>query len=116
MGRLEIATVVVGCAGVAFLVGIRLGSTALRRGAVVALLGGLALFLAWQLIAPDPLASPWIPRQIPFVIVGALIAASGVGRARAWGRWLALGGGWAGVLGFGVISGMVLASRPAPEV
>jgi hypothetical protein len=76
------------------------GSPAWRRVATTALLAGLAGLLVWQVVLRDPISSPWLPRQLPFLIVGTIAAAVGIAARRPWGRWLALGGGWAGVIGF----------------
>lgn len=80
-------------------------SLALRRATTAGILLALALFAAAQLAAFQPATTPWLPHQLPLLLGYALAAAAGVATRRAWGRWLALGGGLAGVIGFG---GMML--------
>jgi hypothetical protein len=96
-GRVGAAGVAVATAAFALLLARSPGP---RRLVTAALFGALALFAAIQIPHPDPFSSPWMPDQLPFLIAYALATAAGLVARRAWGRWLALGGGLAGVVGF----------------
>jgi hypothetical protein len=81
--------VVVVLASLLMAVALLRGSLPMRRALAAGLLAALALFAAAQLAAPDPLVSPWLPRQLPLLLLYATVAAAGVATRRAWGRWLA---------------------------
>lgn len=116
MLRLEIGGIFVTTAALCLLAGLVGRSSALRRVATLIVMAGLLGFVGLQMAAPDPIASPWLPRQLPLVMLGGLAATYGIARGRAWGRWLALGAGWAGVIGFLVVGYLDTTSRLNPQM
>jgi hypothetical protein len=115
MLRLEIAGIFVTAAALCLLAGLVRRSSTLRRVATLIVMAGLLGFVGLQMAAPDPIASPWLPRQLPLVMFAGLAATYGIARRRAWGRWFALGAGWAGVIGFSVLGYVLSTSVPKPQ-
>jgi hypothetical protein len=113
-GSVTLATSGAYLAGVAvwMLIAVWRGALGQRRAASVGLLVGLALFVAAQGVRVDPVASPWLPIQLPFILLGTLAALVGLATRRSWGWWMALGGGFAGVAGFSAIAAFGLAFGP----